>query len=77
MVTAEELTYGIMRFGRGNIQNLVVRSKQMSDAVSYLRVEMGFELARITSFTTMDSVTFQKKVPFKATSHWAAILGDE
>jgi hypothetical protein len=77
MVTAEELTYGIMRFGRGNIQNLVVRSKHMSDAVSYLRVEMGFELARITSFITMDSVTFQKKVPFKATSHWAAILGDE
>jgi hypothetical protein len=77
MVTAEELTYGIMRFGRGNIQNLVVRSKHMSDAVSYLRVEMGFELARITSFTTMDSVTFQKKVPFKATSHWAAIVGDE
>jgi hypothetical protein len=77
MVTAEELTYGIMRFGRGNIQDLVIRSKHMSDAVSYLRVEMGFELARITSFTTMDSVTFQKKGPLKATSHWAAILGDE
>jgi hypothetical protein len=77
MVTAEELTYGIMRFGRGNIQDLVVRTKHMSDAVNYLRVEMEFELARITSFTTMDSVTFQKKSPFKATSHWAAILGDE
>ena len=77
MVTAEELTYGIMRFGRGNIQDLVVRTKYMSDAVNYLRVEMQFELARITSFTTMDSVTFQKIGPFKATSHWAAIPGDE
>ena len=77
MVTAEELTYGIMRFGRGNIQDLVVRTKYMSDAVNYLRVEMEFELARITSFTTMDSVTFQKIGPFKATSHRAAILGDE
>jgi hypothetical protein len=77
MVTAEELTYGIMRFGRGNIQDLVVRTKHMSDAVNYLRVEVGFELARITSFTTVDSVTFQKKGPLKATSHWAAILGDE
>ncbi len=77
MLTAEELRYGIMRFGRGNIQDVVIRTKHMSDAVSYLRVEVGFELARITSYITMDSVTFQKKVPFKATSHLASILGDE
>jgi hypothetical protein len=77
MVTAEELTYGIMRFGRGNIQDLVVRSKHMSDAISYLRVERGFELARIASFITMDSVTFEKKVPFRATSNWVTILSDK
>jgi hypothetical protein len=77
MVTAEDLTYSIMRFGRGNIQELVVRSKHMSDAISYLRVERGFELARITSFITMDSVTFEKKVPFRVTSNSVTILNDK
>jgi len=63
MVNTEELACGLMMFGRGNIQGLVARSNDVDDAVTYLRVEQGIELARVTPFVTTNSLTFEKKKP--------------
>ncbi len=61
MVNTEELACGLMMFGRGNIQGIVARSKDVDDAVTYLQVEQGFELARATAFVTTNSLTFERK----------------
>jgi hypothetical protein len=64
MVNTEELACGLMMFGRGNIQGIVARSNDIADAVTYLRVEQGIELARVTPFVTTNSLTFERKKAF-------------
>lgn len=64
MVNTEELACGLVMFGRGNIQGIVARSNDVDDAVTYLRVEQGMELARATPFVTTNSLTFERKKPF-------------
>ena len=54
-----------MAFGRGNIQDFVARSRDVRDTTTYLVVERSLELTRVTSHTTKDLVTFQKKVPLR------------
>jgi hypothetical protein len=61
MVNTEELACGLVMFGRGNIQGIVARSNDVDDAVTYLRVEQGIELARATLFVTTNSLTFERK----------------
>ena len=63
MVNTEELACGLMMFGRGNIQGIVAQSNDVDDAITYLRVEQGIELARVTPFVTTNSLTFEKKKP--------------
>ena len=57
----EELMSGLMLFGRRNVHDFVVRSNDVNDALTYLWVELGFELARVSSFETTNLVTFEKK----------------
>ncbi len=64
MVNTEELACGLMMFGRGNIQGFVTRSKDVNDAITYLRVEQGIELARVTPFVTTNYLTFERKKAF-------------
>ena len=64
MVNTEELACGLMMFGRGNIQGIVARSNDVHDALTYLRVEQGIELARVTPFVTTNSLTFERKKAF-------------
>jgi hypothetical protein len=64
MVNTEELMCSLMMFGRGNIQGFVARSQDVHDAVTYLRVEQGIELARATPFVTTNALTFEKKKTF-------------
>ena len=61
MVVSEELMCALIAFGRRNVQDIVARSKDVSDATDYLLVELNLELARVTSFKTMDLVTFERK----------------
>jgi hypothetical protein len=51
---------GLIRFGRENVQDFIARSKDVNDVVTYLWVELGFNLARVSSFETTDLVTFKK-----------------
>ena len=61
MVESEELMCALIAFGRRNVQDIVARSGDVSDATTYLLVELNLELARVTSFKTMDLVTFERK----------------
>ena len=64
MVNTEDLACGLMMFGRGNILGIVAQSGDVHDAVTYLRVEQGIELARVTPFVTTNSLTFERKKAF-------------
>lgn len=65
MVGSEELMCALMMFGRGNVQDLVARSRDVSDTRTYLLAELNFELARVTSFKTVDLVNFERKEVFR------------
>jgi hypothetical protein len=56
----EELMSGLIRFGRENVHDFIIRSHDVNDAVTYLWVELGFDLARVSSFETTNLVTFVK-----------------
>jgi hypothetical protein len=60
MLDVEELVLGLRRYGRGNVQDVVARSQYAGDTLAYLRVELSFELLRLTSFVTTNLVNFQK-----------------
>jgi len=60
MMLHEEVLAGLIRFGRGNVQDFIARSNDVNDVVTYLWVELGFNLARSSSFETTDLVTFKK-----------------
>ena len=61
MMLHEEVMAGLIRLGRGNVQDFIARSNDVKDVVTYLWVELGFNLARLSSFETTDLVTFKKK----------------
>ena len=65
MVGSEDLLCALVAFGRGNIQDFVARSRDVTDTTTYLVVERSLELTRVTSYTTKDLVTFEKKVPIR------------
>ena len=65
MVESEELMCALMTFGRGSVQDLVARSSDVSDTRTYLLAELNFELARVTSFKTVDLVNFEKREVFR------------
>jgi hypothetical protein len=65
MVGSEELMCALITFGRGNVQDLVARSRDISDTRTYLLAELHFELARVTSFKTMDLVNFERRKVFR------------
>ena len=65
MVGNEDLLCALVAFGRTNIQDFIARSGDVRDATTYLLVERSLELARVTSYTTKDLVTFEKKVAFQ------------
>ncbi len=61
MVRNDELMSSIVRFGRGNIQDVVARSQSMSDVISYIQAERFLEVNMITSFVTSDMIHFERK----------------
>ena len=65
MVGSEDLLCALVAFGRRNIQDFVARSRDVRDTTTYLLVEGAVELTRVTSYTTKDLVTFEKKVPIR------------
>ncbi len=65
MGESEEFLCALIAFGRSNLQDLVARSRNVRDASAYLLAELNLELARVTSFKTVDSVTFERKEVFR------------
>jgi len=61
MIGYEELMSGLIKFGRGNVHDFIARSNDVNDAVTYLWVDLSFNLARVLSFETTNLVTFEKK----------------
>ena len=60
MLNTEELILGLRRYGRENVQDVVARSQYASDTLAYLRVELSFELLRLTRFVTTNLENFAK-----------------
>ena len=64
MLTGVELMQWIEQFGRWNVQEFVVESRDMRDVLTYLKAERSLELARVMPFVTADSVSFEKRASF-------------
>lgn len=74
MLEDEELMRGIIRYGRSTIQDVVARSQNVSDVVTYLHMEWYLEMIKVTSFVTTNLVSFEKSDaftsdPIQATNH--------
>ena len=65
MVGSEELMCALITYGRWSLQDILARSRDVSDATTYLMVELNLDFARVTSFKTTDSVTFERKEVFR------------
>lgn len=79
MFMSEELMRGIEQYGRWNMQEFVVRSKEMIDVLTYLRAERILEMFKVVSFTTVDSVNFSRRTnlpPISDESEGAANTGN-
>ena len=61
MLKGEELLLGIEQYGRWNMQEFVARSRDVTDVLTYLRVERVLAMVRAISFVTVDSVSFEKR----------------
>jgi uncharacterized protein YpiB (UPF0302 family) len=64
MLTGVELMEWIEQFGRWNVQEFVVESRDMRDVLTYLKAERSLELAKVMPFVTADSVSFEKRTSF-------------
>ncbi len=69
MLINEELMLGIEQYGRWNIQEFVAESQDMMDVLIYLRAERILEMAKVMSFVTVDSVTFEKRTRLPSISN--------
>ncbi len=61
MIKIDELMSGIMRYGRGNMQDLVARTKSQGDVISYIQAERYLEFTNLISYVTTNMVDFKKK----------------
>ena len=61
MFTGEELMEWIEHFGRGNVQELVTKRRDVWDVITYLRAERNLELAKTVAFVTSDLVRFERE----------------
>ena len=61
MIKIDELMSGIMRYGRGNMQDLVARTKSLGDVIIYIQAERYLEFTNLISYVTTDMIDFKKK----------------
>jgi hypothetical protein len=54
----------IEQFGQWNVQEFVAKRQDRMNGLTYLKAERGFELTKVLSFVTTDSVTFKKRTSF-------------
>jgi len=61
MFTGLELMQWIEQFGRWNVQEIVAKSHDMEDVLTYLRAERVLEMTKTMPFVTADTVSFEKR----------------
>jgi hypothetical protein len=62
MMAYEDLMDGLIQFGRRNVHDLLIRSRDIDDVATYLWVELYYEMSRASTFETLDLVNFEKRV---------------
>jgi hypothetical protein len=77
MMRYEELMSGLIRFGQGNVHDFIVRSNDVNNALTYLWVELVFDLARISSFKAVNFVTFENNEVLRYTLYRAKNQGHQ
>jgi hypothetical protein len=60
MLRDEELMFGIIAFGRGNMHDFIIRSNDVNDALTYLWVQIGFDITQDSFFRIKNFATFEK-----------------
>jgi hypothetical protein len=53
--------YGLLHYGRAIVQDFVVKSRDVNDAVNYIQAERGLEFVKRISFVTTNLLSFEKK----------------
>lgn len=61
MIPNDEFMECLLSYGRGTVQDIVTRSRNIGDVIQYMRAERGFEILRLTSFVTTNLINFEKK----------------
>lgn len=61
MIRNEEFMECLLSYGRGTVQDIVIKSRNIDDVIQYMRVERGLEMLRLTSFVTTNLINFEKK----------------
>jgi hypothetical protein len=61
MLMGEELMWGIEQYGRWNMQEFVVRSKDTMDVLTYLRAERILEMFKVMPYVTLDTIRFERR----------------
>jgi len=64
MIRNEELMQFLMCYGRETMQNFVTRSRNINDAIYYLRLERCLEILKLTSFVTENLINFERRTVF-------------
>ena len=71
MIRNEELMQCLIGYGRETMQDLVTRSRNINDAIYYLRLERCLEILKLTSFVTENLIKFEKRTVFPYNIHQA------
>ena len=61
MIKIDDLMSGIVQYGRGNMLDLVTRTKSMGDVISYIQAERYLELTNLIEYVTTNMIDFKKK----------------
>lgn len=76
MIRGEELMCGLINCGRRATQDFVVRSPDVSDALTYLQTELLLEMIKVTSFITTNLKTFERRKALSSCDDQAAMIAN-
>ena len=69
MLRNEELMQSLIGYGREAMQDFVTRSRNINDAIYYLRLERCLEILKLTSFVTENLINFERRTAFPYNIH--------
>ncbi len=77
VLTDIELIEWIDHFGRGNVQELIAKRKDVWDVITYLRAERSLELAKGVAFVTDDLASFKKRTSSALTAEGSELCMEQ